>query len=119
MFRRIVNHLTLVAAALVVALVSLHTAAQMGPASVANPAFESWVSQGFSPDEICGHPGETPHHDQCPFCHKLGETPVVRLAPREFRIALAFAWSTRPAALRFVAQSGNPNRAARAPPVVI
>ena len=82
-------------------------------------AVEAWIASAASPGDLCGDRGAAHPQAHCPICHKLGETPRIRLAPRVLRLALVPVWSAMPADLHLEPQRGNPNRAARAPPTLV
>jgi len=119
MHRNPVKRLTLVAAILALALVSVQAAARMLTDATGTAAVEAWIASAASPGDLCGDPGAAHPQAHCPICHKLGETPRIRLAPRVLRLALVPVWSAMPADLHLEPQRGNPNRAARAPPTLV
>jgi len=94
MIRAFASRLTFLAAALMLALASVDSAARMAPGPEDTPLVRAaWVLNGIVHGAICndasGHVAQE-HH--CPFCRLLADPPEVSIAPREMRLSLAPAW---------------------------
>ena len=103
---------------LVVTAVSGYSAARMATQAVQEPAIDFLIAAGLDADDYCGPNGKSHLHEHCPFCHKLGDVPEVRLVPRALRLALVPSHAPLPADIALAAQRGNPHRPARAPPTL-
>ncbi len=110
--------LTLVAA-LLLAVVSVQSAARMAPGPADSPAVLSYLLAGGSIDDFCGgasDPSHGQHH--CPFCRQLADPPQLPFAPREMALCADPAYAPLPADFRLGPQGGNPFVSARAPPTL-
>ena len=115
MFRPWLHRLTLALAALVVAVASVQGAARMAPAAIEDAQVALWLAQGIGVDDVCGQVGTQGEHRHCPFCHKLGEAPVARIAPRELRLVFSQV-TARGVGQPVAPQHGGEDNLARAPP---
>ena len=117
MIRGFLHRLTLFAAAIIVAAVSIQSAARMVPDPGHSPELAVWLANGASLHDICGEARQGGARQHCPFCHTLGDTPAANFAPGQQRLALRPAFEVTAVDLRLGPQHGNPNVSARAPPI--
>jgi len=118
MLRALALRLTTIAAALLLAVVSVGSAARMAPQAADAPAVQlGWILNGIEPGALCSDTGAPQDHDHhCPFCRLLSDPPAIEIAPRELRLSLGPAWQPFTADQRLGPQRDGSAVSARGPP---
>lgn len=108
------HRISIFAAAMLIAVASVMSAARMGPATSDTPNMAVYLASGGTVADLCGDV-QSSHIHHCPFCRLLEDPPKVEFAPCAQRLILVLGWKPL-SDLTVGPQSGNPHVSARAPP---
>ena len=114
MIRKRAYHLTILAAALLLAVTSFASAARMGPSDAERPELVAFLAMGGTFADICDDGQTHDHAEHCPFCHVTARGNPVAIAGQPWvivqdgeRVLTALAQSD---------QRRRSQRSARGPP---
>jgi hypothetical protein len=114
MRHRLVSVILACAAAILIALASVGSAAMMAPDRDQIALEASALLFGSDHSDLCGDPGTDEQH-QCPFCLLLGDPPALAPIDRTSVLRPHELWR-RLAELHREAQARDPSHGSRAPP---